>query len=469
MLNNEKNILEEEIKLLIRAVRNELFHFIIVQYNHYDLVRRVKKELNEIYTNKSSHNFNLEEINQESFIHDIFECKSGLVFIEKFELIFTEEFRSLAIGFNQRRDKFSDFPMQIILFLPFEEKHIHDFKKKLPDVFSIVNPIIQLRLPLSVGALGNDNNEYESVSDFSNLNEAQQEIIRIEERLKNIENGPENTQLIRLLKSNLAKAYIFLANYEKGKSILEQLLNEVTPMTDKGSEEDKLSLENDLALVLKDLGDYENAKKLLQNVMVSNETKYGENHPFTSISYSNLGTILLDLGEYEEAEKLLKKAIVSDEKNFGLDHPKTAMRYSNLATVLRTIGEHEKAKELLQKAIISDEKNFGKNHPKLATRYSNMALILEDLGEYSKAKELLEKTIIIDEKNFGVNHPSTAIGYSNLAFVLQDLHMYQESKEYFEKALDVFLNTLNENHPNIEIAKNNLQQLLDVIKKPHEK
>ncbi|WP_083766237.1 tetratricopeptide repeat protein [Chloroherpeton thalassium] len=42
--------------------------------------------------------------------------------------------------------------------------------------------------------------------------------------------------------------------------------------------------------------------------------------------------MLKDLGEYEAAKTLLEKAVKSDEKNFGEAHPYTARSYSSLAT-----------------------------------------------------------------------------------------------------------------------------------------
>jgi hypothetical protein len=50
---------------------------------------------------------------------------------------------------------------------------------------------------------------------------------------------------------------------------------------------------------------------------------------------NNIGLRLKDLGDYEGAKGLLEKALKSDEKNFGPDHPTTAVRYSNLATVVK--------------------------------------------------------------------------------------------------------------------------------------
>ncbi|MEM9155960.1 MAG: tetratricopeptide repeat protein, partial [Cyanobacteria bacterium P01_F01_bin.33] len=149
---------------------------------------------------------------------------------------------------------------------------------------------------------------------------------------------------------------------------------------------------------------------------------------------NHLAMVLRDFGDYEGAKELLEKATASDEHNFGSDHPNTAVRYSNLALVLKALGDYQGAKELLEKAMASDEHNFGSDHPNTAVRYSNLALVLQALGDYQGAKELLEKATASNEKNFGSDHPITAVSYSNLATVLQALGDYQEARELLETA-----------------------------------
>jgi tetratricopeptide (TPR) repeat protein len=176
-------------------------------------------------------------------------------------------------------------------------------------------------------------------------------------------------------------------------------------------------LQNNLALVLKDLGDYTGAKGLLEKAMVSAEKNFGKDHPTTAVCYSNLALVLKALGDYTGAKGLLEKAMVSDEKNFGKDHPTTAVRYSNLATVLQDLGDYTGAKGLLEKAMVSDEENFGKDHPPTARSYSNLALVLQDLGDYTGAKGLLEKAMEIFEGRLGNQHPNTIVVKQNLEFL----------------------------------------------------
>ena len=463
MSNNIQNILDEEFKLLIRATRNELFHFISVQYNHYDLVRKVKNDLVTQYPNRPVHSFNLDNCNPDTFISGILASKSGLVFIEKFDLIFTEPFRSLCICFNQRRDLFSTLPIQIIVFIPSGKDNLQNFQKAMPDVFSIVNPMIQLvqeieKIEFSMNNF--ESNEY----GFTNIEEAESEIKRIEKRLKILENIPENAKLIMSLKINLAKSYRFIGEYVKSKLLLEETLIEFDTVNNIGYEDEIGSIQNELALVQIDLGDYGSAKKLLEKITISAETKFGKNHSTTAVRYSNLAVVLRYLGDYKGAKKLFEKVIISDETNFGTRHPSTIRDNSNLATVLRDLGDYEGAKKLFEKALISNLSNFGEKHSITAISFSNLASVLRDLGDYELAKKLLEKAIISDEINFGQKHPNTAVSYSNLALVLEDLRDYDNAFVLLEKSYTIFQNHLGDEHPYTIKGKENLDLLKERMK-----
>ncbi len=134
---------------------------------------------------------------------------------------------------------------------------------------------------------------------------------------------------------------------------------------------------------------------------------------------NNLALVLQVLGDYEGAKSLLEKAMLSDENNFGADHPTTATRYSNLATVLKDLGDYEGAKSLLEKAMLSDENNFGADHPTTATSYSNLALVLQDLGDYEGALKLSAKSVVIFQNVLPKGHPNIKT-VSNIYQNIQD-------------------------------------------------
>ena len=233
-----------------------------------------------------------------------------------------------------------------------------------------------------------------------------------------------------------------------GKAILANFDEETAP--------EIATLQNNLALVLETLGDYQGAKKLLEKAKISNEKNFREEHPNTAASYLNLATVLKKLGDYKGAKKLLEKAKESDEKNFGEEHPITAKTYSNLALVLKDLRDYEGAKKLLEKATISNEKNFGEEHPTTAIFYSNLGIVLQDLRDYEGAKKLLEKATISNEKNFREEHPNTGKSYFNLGMVLFDMKEFEKAVILVEKAYNIYKKLLGEQHPDTQHFKRNL-------------
>jgi tetratricopeptide (TPR) repeat protein len=267
------------------------------------------------------------------------------------------------------------------------------------------------------------------------------------------------TPKISHLQNNLAGVLKDLGNYIQAKTLLQKAV--VSDKKNFGEDHPTTTNSyNNLAIALQDLGDYAQAKTLLQKAVVFYEKNFGEDHPNTARSYNNLASVLKDLGEYAQAKILLQKAVASDEKNFGEDHPTTARGYNNLAMVLQDLSDYAEAKILFQKAVASDEKNFREDHPSAVRGYNNLAMVLQHLGDYTEAKTLLQKAVASDEKNFGEHHPSAARSYNNLAIVLQHLGDYTQAKTLLQKALVSDEKNFGEDHPNTAVGYSNLASIL---------
>ncbi|MEM6448520.1 MAG: tetratricopeptide repeat protein, partial [Cyanobacteria bacterium P01_D01_bin.123] len=109
----------------------------------------------------------------------------------------------------------------------------------------------------------------------------------------------------------------------------------------------------------------------------SDEHNFGSDHPNTARRYSNLAMVLKDLGDYEGAKELLEKATASAEQNFGSDHPTTAASYWCLAMVLKDLGEGDRAIVLLERTLAIFESVYPPSHPYIARARSHFQTIRE--------------------------------------------------------------------------------------------
>ena len=264
------------------------------------------------------------------------------------------------------------------------------------------------------------------------------------------------------LQNYLAFAFKYLGDYEEAKLLMEKAVKSFEKNFGQDHYNTSVSYSY-LGIVLKDLGDYEGARILLEKAVKSFEKRYGQDHDETATSYSNLATVLKGLGDYEGAKTLMEKAVKSSEKTFGESHPRTALNYSNLATVLKGLGDYEGAKTLLEKAVKSAKKTFGEFHPTTAGRYSNLATVLKDLGDYEGAKTLLEKAAKSDEKTFGESHPTTAGRYWNMGALLLETKELEQALIYTSKANVIYKNTFPDNHPYISGTEYYLEKIKTAI------
>ncbi|OJJ19288.1 hypothetical protein BKI52_20970 [marine bacterium AO1-C] len=220
-----------------------------------------------------------------------------------------------------------------------------------------------------------------------------------------------------------------------------------------------VSYKSNLSLVYQDLGEYEEARKLLEDALEVNIRNFNEFSPKVTILQSNLGLIYRELGKYETAKSLLEQALKNDLKNFGESHPEVAIRQSNLGLIYQDLGQYKKAEELFNNSLKISIKNFGESHPEVAIRQSNLGLVYRELGEYNKALELLEKALKNDWKNFGTSHPTVLIRQSNLSLIYRDLKAFDEALDLLQNSLETSERIFEESHPTITSIQSNLSML----------
>ncbi len=260
------------------------------------------------------------------------------------------------------------------------------------------------------------------------------------------------------LQNNLALVHINLGNYTKAGKLLEQAL--LSDVANFGKSHPKVAIrQNNLAAVHQHLGNYTKSAELLEAALQSDIANFGETHPDIAMRQNNLATVYKNLGNYAQAAYLLEKALQYNLENFGENHPDTARYSNNLGLVYQDLGDYASAVVLLERALQSDIDNFGETHPNVAIRQSNLGLAYRDLGDYTKAAALLEKALQSDIANFSENHPNVAIRQNNLAMTYQSLGDYTKALELFKKALASDIANFGGNHPNVAIRQGNLAMI----------
>ena len=194
---------------------------------------------------------------------------------------------------------------------------------------------------------------------------------------------------------------------------------------------------NNLAQILRDLGDPAGARPVQERVLAITEAAYGPDHPVVAIGLNNLAAILWDLGDPAGARPVQERALAITEAAYGPDHPAVATGLNNLAQILQDLGDPAGARPVQERALAITEAAYGPDHPAVATRLNNLALILRDLGDPAGARPVQERALAIDEAAYGPDHPAVATGLNNLALILRDLGDPAGARPLQERALAI--------------------------------
>eukprot|EP00891_Asterochloris_glomerata_P006867 jgi/Astpho2/6867/Aster-06539 len=87
------------------------------------------------------------------------------------------------------------------------------------------------------------------------------------------------------------------------------------------------------------------------------------NHAEVAASLNNLAVLLKTMGNFDEAEQLYHRSIAIKERALGQNHPQVALSLNNLAALLRRMGKNEEAEELYRRSLSIREQALGPDHP----------------------------------------------------------------------------------------------------------
>jgi tetratricopeptide (TPR) repeat protein len=208
-----------------------------------------------------------------------------------------------------------------------------------------------------------------------------------------------------------------------------------------------LSITSDLALVLHELGDYQQARSLAQNVLARRRHVLGEDDPASLSSANNLARSLRKLGEHQEARTLHEDTLIRRRRVLGEDHPATLTSANNLADALRALGDVQQARTLDEDTIDRRRRILGADHPDTLGSVNNLAVALRRSGKYGDARTLDENTLNGRRRILGTDHPDTLTSANNLANDLRALGEHQQARALREDTYARRCRVLGADHP----------------------
>jgi hypothetical protein len=102
--------------------------------------------------------------------------------------------------------------------------------------------------------------------------------------------------------------------------------------------------------------------------------------PSTLISMANLASTYRNQGRWEEAEKLLVQVMETRKTKLGADHPSTLTSMNNLAWTWHGSDRRDQAIELMESCVRLRQRILGPEHPHTRSSVSALKSWQEELG-----------------------------------------------------------------------------------------
>ncbi|MFE6916761.1 FxSxx-COOH system tetratricopeptide repeat protein [Streptomyces rubiginosohelvolus] len=225
---------------------------------------------------------------------------------------------------------------------------------------------------------------------------------------------------------------------------------------------------NDLAAVLYELGDHAEAGRMHEYTLTRRRHTLGEDHLHTLQSAANLGAALSELGHRVEARRLLEDTLTRCYRTLGEDHPHTLQTATNLATALSELGHRVEAHRMQEDTLTRRRRTLGEDHPHTLQTATNLATALNLFGRHPETHRLLEDTLTRCHRTLGDNHRQTLQTAHNFANTLHELRAYPEAAEMLEDIRARQRRTLGDDHRDTQSTTRSLARTLTAMGKRYE-
>lgn len=215
-----------------------------------------------------------------------------------------------------------------------------------------------------------------------------------------------------------------------------------------------------LAEVARERGDNDEAEQFITRALAIREAAYGPEHIDVATSLSVLATIRYRQAQYVQAESLFTRALALDAALRSPDDPRTMRDMRGLASVYQAGEQFDKAETLWKSTLEMQERALGSEHPDVASTLNNIGAVYWSTNRPEEALATYRRARPIFEKAYGLEHFNTAGVINNEAEALWKLKRYQESEALFREALAIKRRILAPTSTSIATTLNSLAGLL---------
>lgn len=272
--------------------------------------------------------------------------------------------------------------------------------------------------------------------------------VRVDSELANM---PEVSAAVH---DTIGKTYHSLGLYDRAEEEFRAALKQRRAIFD-AEHPDVISSMNNLAMLLVDKGQFDEARRLCERALDLARRVPGRDS-LVAGSLSSLGSLLRATGDLEQSERCFREALRLRRRELGDKHRDVATCLNNLAALLQQTARFDEAETLYRDALAMRLELLGNPHPDVAVSMNNLAMLYWEQGRYDAAEPLFRQVIDQQRSLVGNDHPMVAAALNNLGLVRKAKGDFAAAESLFRQALDIQRRVLGPDHSDLAETTNNL-------------
>ncbi|GMU63795.1 MAG: hypothetical protein AMXMBFR36_00690 [Acidobacteriota bacterium] len=222
----------------------------------------------------------------------------------------------------------------------------------------------------------------------------------------------------------------------------------------------RLEMSRVLARVSLQLGEYEEAGRLLRDALPLARRLHGAGSLEAADLTSLRGALLVAKGEWEPAEAELRRSLAAYRRVGAEAREEAIEAFDQLGAALTRQGKEAEAVAVYREGLPVARRVHGDRSPSAATLLNALGLALRGLNDLDAAEETLRESLAIFREVHGPDHPDVATATINLAGVLRNRGKLLEAEPLYREAAAAKRRILGESHPEIAVTLHNLAAFL---------
>lgn len=169
------------------------------------------------------------------------------------------------------------------------------------------------------------------------------------------------------------------------------------------------------------------AEQRLRSALAERAALRGSGSPFWLEPLMNLALVLQDQGEFEEADELYEEALLAIEASLGPEHPRALTVLNNMATSSAAQGRLAEAEECYRELLARRERLFGAEDEGAYVVRANLANCLIGAGRFDEALAILPRLRADLERAYGDADPRALSTRCSVAVTQAGLGRFEDA------------------------------------------